>query len=128
VYIDFDIRLDCSEKLIRAKAGLIIVHKNPAVVELIEFSRSKSLTMESLVRFLIGFVLIYQLLPMADCKVIKQRSVHEKQISESEVNYEWSDGRAQFNSTLNNSQVDLNETSINYTNATLSSESDITHM
>jgi hypothetical protein len=74
--------------------------------------------MESLVRFLIGFVLIYQLLPMLDCKVIKQRSGHEKEISESEVNYERSNRIADFNSSLSGSQVELNKTSIKYTNAT----------
>lgn len=104
---------------------------SPPAIELIEYSRPKRQTMESLVRFLIGFVLIYQLLPIADCKVIKQRSGHEKEISESEVNYERSSSAAHFNSPLNGSLVELNGTSIKYTNATPSSGSDInslTHM
>jgi hypothetical protein len=66
--------------------------------------------MESLVRFLIGFVLIYQLLPMSGCKVIKQRSGHEKEISEIEVNYE----RPNFSESVE----ELNGTSIKHTNAT----------
>lgn len=89
------------------------------------------LTMESLVRFLIGFVLIYQLLPIVDCKVIKQRSGHEKGISESEVNYERSTGAAHFNSTLGGSQKELNKTSIRHANAGSLSGSNInflTHM
>lgn len=74
--------------------------------------------MESLVRFLIGSVLIYQLLPMANCKVIKQRDGHEKELKGNEVNYERSNGTTHFNSTLNGAQMELSETSIKYINAT----------
>jgi transcription elongation GreA/GreB family factor len=70
--------------------------------------------MESLVRFLIGFMLIYQLLPLAECKVIKPRSGHDGEISFGpEV------------TLLNASQVELNKTSINYSNATQSTASNI---
>lgn len=77
-------------------------------------------TMESLARALIGFVLIYQLLPMAGCKVIRQRDENEKEISASEVNYERSN---LFSSLLDDASMEkFNETSIKYyTNTTLES-------
>lgn len=73
-------------------------------------------------------MLIYQLLPIANCKVIKQRDGTEKEIKGIEVNYERSNGTAShFNSTLDEAQEALSETSIKYTNATqLSSGSNIT--
>ena len=81
-------------------------------------------TMESLVRFLIGFMLIYQ--PIINCKVIRQRDGHEKEIIESNVNYERSNGTTHFNATLDEVQTELSETSIKYTNASqLLSGSDI---
>lgn len=89
--------------------------------------------MESLARLLIGFVLIYQLSPIADCKVIRQRDEHEAAIKETEVNYERSNTTTHFNATLERGpQVELTETSIKYTNATPSSSgssiNSLTHM
>lgn len=89
--------------------------------------------MESLARLLIGFVLIYQLSPMADCKVIKQRDEHETEIKETEVNYERSNTTTHFNATLERGpQVEFTETSIKYTNSTPSSSgssiNSLTHM
>lgn len=74
-------------------------------------------TMRSLVRLLIGFVLIHQLPLAVECKVIRQHG-HEKEISWGELNYERLDAMAYALAMLGESRVALNGTSIKYTNAT----------
>lgn len=71
-------------------------------------------------RFLIGFVFINQLLLLGECKVIKQSSGHEKEISEIAGGYEVTHLKSSHAS-----QVELNETSINYPNATRLTASDV---
>lgn len=73
--------------------------------------------MRSLVRLLIGFVLIHQLPLAVECKVIRQHG-HEKEISWGELNYERLDAMAYALAMLGESRVALNGTSIKYTNAT----------
>lgn len=85
--------------------------------------------MKSLVRFLIGFLLIYQQLPLANCKVIKPQQEAVKQGQEIKENYERQSiglEMTHFNSPLEGSQVEVDGTSIKYTNSTpMSSESNI---
>lgn len=69
--------------------------------------------MELLVRCLIGFTLIYFSMPLASCKVLKQKGEHGTEISSSEVNY------GGLNVTT--PQGKLNETSIKHANDTLTS-------
>lgn len=140
-----DIRLDFAELIIEAR-GRINKYENIKSLsqqqcKLIQYSplhtqieSNSEPTMESLARALIGFVLIYQLLPMAGCKVIRQRDEHEKEISASEVNYERSNATL-FSPLLDGASTEkFNETSIKcYTNATLESLSgsgvnSLTHM
>lgn len=138
-----DIRLDFAELIIEARGRINKYEKYkkfiPATVQINSISplhtqieSNSEPTMESLARALIGFVLIYQLLPMAGCKVIRQRDEHEKEISASEVNYERSN---LFSPLLDDASMEkFNETSIKYyTNATLESSSgsgvnSLTHM
>jgi hypothetical protein len=80
--------------------------------------------MKSLVQFLIGFMLIYQLLSLAKCKVIKQRSMHKREISDS-LGYEKPSEESALFDISHASQMGLYETSINFTNATRSNASDI---
>ena len=91
----------------------------PLAVELIEHFPPNP-TMESLVRFLIGFVFIYQLLLLGECKVIRQSSGHEKEISEIAGSYEVTHLKSSHAT-----QVELNGTSINYPNATRLTASDV---
>lgn len=80
--------------------------------------------MESLARFVIALAVFSTL---ADCKVIRKRDGHEKEITESGVDYEAAPV------PVVGPQVELNETSITYPNATqtLASGSNVnslTHM
>lgn len=100
--------------------------------EIIENPHPTVPTMKSLVQLLIGFLLIYQPLLVAECKVIRQQG-HEKEISWSDEHYERSNGMANFMAPLGQSRVELNETSIKYTNATETTSSGfnvnaLTHM
>lgn len=73
--------------------------------------------MKSLVRFLIGFVLIYQLLP-AECKVIKKQSVYGSGIRAGPVELTHFD-------VLYASQEGINVTSIKDSNVTQSNGPDV---
>lgn len=99
------------------------VERTSEIIEYSPFTFNKLIlisTMESLVRFLIGFVLIYQLGPPADCKVIKQQPQQDEHGQEIKVNLERQpNGTTHFNSTLNGSRVEVDGTSIKYTNSTL---------
>lgn len=115
-----------------------LLQRSSSAGELIEYSprtdqQLELPTMKSLVRFLIGFVLVYQLTLLANCKVIKQQQGHEKEISGSEANYERSNETTNISATLSDSREELHKTSINYTNTTSASLSgsdikSLTHM
>lgn len=84
--------------------------------------------MESLVRFLIGFLLVHQL-AMANCKVIKQLNVHKNEINNGRMGSGSSVNTVGYNLSSSAAQVNFNGTSINDIAAIpMSDINSLTHM